>query len=88
MRHQILKLGFYLLNLIVFAQFDSFGEAFSVINILCPSNLSSAAKGQLLGSELRFKHKHKRYPLLSLGTDRIGANFLVRIGLVIGSDEL
>ena len=49
------------------AQFDSFGEAFfdfSVINILCPGNLSSAAKGQLLGSELRFKHKHKRYPLL------------------------
>ena len=49
---------------IYLSKFDNLGESYfdiSIINILCPSHLNRASKGQLQGSDIRFKEKLKKY---------------------------
>jgi hypothetical protein len=49
---------------IYLSKFDNLGESYfdiSIINILCPSHLARASKGQLQGSDIRYKEKLKKY---------------------------
>ena len=49
---------------IYLSKFANLGESYfdiSIINILCPSHLARASKGQLQGSDIRYKEKLKKY---------------------------
>jgi hypothetical protein len=46
-------------------EFDNYGDAYldvSVINITCKSHLAKASKSLLMGADIRYVEKIKRYP--------------------------
>jgi hypothetical protein len=52
-------------NLNVAPEFDNYGDAYldvSVINITCKSHLAKASKGLLMGADIRYVEKMKKYP--------------------------